>query len=109
MYSEEAHTNGSASVSCFCTVLWQMRRSSRNEVVTALMKFVRREKRPYHLRMRDKVAERVFLRYGCHRPGCSNPDVLFLGKTWFGSSYKHLRDCYPREKSIAEQENILSL
>lgn len=53
---------------------------------------------------------RLFLFHKCPRKECSVKVIKFLDKTGYNNPFTHLRTCYGKGKSLAEQEShILGL
>ena len=75
-------------------------KTSKKEIVEALMTFVGNEKRVV------KGKECDYLIYKCPKPTCLSERLSFQANTGYQNPYAHLRSCYGKGKSIVEQDNL---
>lgn len=78
---------------------------SPKEVVQAVMTLQSREKKS--VTEKGQSVQRVFLSYRCPKPSCAVKVITFKEKSGFQNPYSHLRSCYGRGKSFAQQQSIL--
>lgn len=75
------------------------------EVVTAVMTLESRDKKT--VTENGAPIERVLLSYRCPKPTCAVKVVTFKEGSGFQNPYSHLRSCFGKRKSYAEQKEIL--
>ena len=83
------------------------RNASFKMIVTSPMEFDGRESIERTNSVTWQKSMEVYLKYQCPRPDCSKSLVKFRGGTGCKNLYSHLRSCYGRGKSLAEQNSIL--
>lgn len=71
------------------------------------MTFVGRETRKHKGKDSKHVATKEYISYRCPKPICASPTVSFLDKSGFHNPYAHLRACYGKGLSVADQDALL--